>query len=133
MTQTTVLTDDVRQLFDGTNFAHVATLLPDGAPHSAPMWTTVEGDRIAIQTSPRSRKARNLDHDPRVAMSVVDSDNPLFVAHLRGLLAEVVTGDPAWTIIDRMSYKYLGMPYEPRADRVVMLIEPTHATAVRIG
>ncbi len=30
------LTDDVRALFEGANIAHVATVLPDGGPHSAP-------------------------------------------------------------------------------------------------
>jgi len=30
------LPEDVRRLFDGPNYAHLATVLPDGAPHSVP-------------------------------------------------------------------------------------------------
>ena len=40
------LPDDVKQLFDGPNFAHLATVMPDGSPQSAPVWVTREGDRI---------------------------------------------------------------------------------------
>jgi PPOX class probable F420-dependent enzyme len=127
------LTDDVRTLFDGPNFAHIATLLPDGAPHNAPMWTAIEDGRIVIMTSPESRKARNLDRDPRVAISIVDQSNPFVSASVRGRRTEVVTGDAAWTIIDRLANKYLGMDYPVRADRVVMLIEPDHATYFTAG
>lgn len=68
------LPNDVRALFSGTNYAHIATRLPDGSPHSVPIWVGVEGDRIAFLTSPESRKARNLEHDPRVSVSITDTD-----------------------------------------------------------
>jgi len=50
---------DVRALFEAPNYAHLATLLPGGGPHSVPVWTGVEDDKIAFLTSPNSRKARN--------------------------------------------------------------------------
>ena len=59
------LPEQVRRLIDGANHAHLATLLPDGAPHSVPLWVGLEEDRIALLTSPSSRKARNIDRDPR--------------------------------------------------------------------
>jgi PPOX class probable F420-dependent enzyme len=68
----TELPSDVRTLFDGPNYAHVATLLPDGAPHSVPVWVGLEGERIVFLTGPTSRKARNLERDPRNAISVTD-------------------------------------------------------------
>jgi nitroimidazol reductase NimA-like FMN-containing flavoprotein (pyridoxamine 5'-phosphate oxidase superfamily) len=64
----TELPADVRTLFDGPNYAHIATLLPDGAPHSVPVWVGLEGERIVFLTSPTSRKARNLERDPRIAV-----------------------------------------------------------------
>jgi PPOX class probable F420-dependent enzyme len=129
----TKLTDDVRSLFDGTNFAHIATLLPDGSPHSVPMWTAIEGDRIVIMTGPESRKARNLARDPRVAISIVDEGNMLISVHVRGRLAEVLDGEAAWTIIDRLANKYIGMDYPREQDRVVMFIEPEHAKYIKLG
>ncbi len=127
------LPEDVRRLFDGPNYAHLATVLPDGAPHSVPLWVGVEDDRIALLTSPSSRKARNLDRDPRVAISITDRDQPFAMAVVRGRVAERIDGDRAWTIIDRLSQKYLGQPYPLRADRVVFLIEPEHARAITYG
>ena len=58
--------EDVRPLLEGRNFAHVATLLPDGSPHSVPVWVGVENDRVVFFTQEGSRKARNVEQDPRV-------------------------------------------------------------------
>jgi PPOX class probable F420-dependent enzyme len=127
------LPDDVRTLFDAPNQAHVATLLPDGSPHSVPVWVGVEGDHIAFLTSPRSRKARNLDDDPRVAISLTDRDRPFVMATVRGRVVERVDGDEAWRIIDRISDKYTGGPYPLREDRVVFLVSPERTWAKSFG
>ncbi|GAA4958155.1 PPOX class F420-dependent oxidoreductase [Yinghuangia aomiensis] len=119
--------EDVRALVAGTNIAHLATLLPDGSPHSVPLWVGLEGDRIAFLTSPESRKARNVAKDPRVALSLLDAEQPTRMAHVRGRVVAVVDGDEGWAIIDRMAQKYLGMPYPLREDRVVYLVEVEHA------
>jgi PPOX class probable F420-dependent enzyme len=126
------LSADVRALFEGTNYAHVATVLPDGGPHSVPLWVGLEGDRIAFLTAPTSRKARNLERDPRVAISITAHDNPLQMAQVRGRVTERLEGDPAWVIIDRISRKYTGQPY-PRIERVVFLVEAEHARARTYG
>jgi PPOX class probable F420-dependent enzyme len=116
--------DDVRALVDAPNVAHIATVMPDGAPHCVPVWVGIEGERLAILTSPGSRKARNLERDPRVSISLSDAAQPNRMAHIRGRVCERVEGDRAWTIIDRMSQRYLGGPYPLREDRVVYLIDP---------
>ena len=43
---------------DGTPRAHLATVLPDGAPHSVPLWVDTHGDQVVIFAGPGSRKAR---------------------------------------------------------------------------
>jgi Pyridoxamine 5'-phosphate oxidase len=43
----TALPEDVHALFAGPNYAHVATLMPEGGPHSVPVWVGVEAGRIA--------------------------------------------------------------------------------------
>ena len=123
------LPDDVRALLHAPNLAHIATVLPDGGPHTVPVWVGVEGDRIAFLTSPGSRKARNLERDPRVAFSVTDRERPNVMAHVRGHVAEQLDGDAAWEIIDRLSERYIGRPYPLRTDRVVFLVEPDRAWA----
>jgi PPOX class probable F420-dependent enzyme len=117
----------IPELFEGANIAHVATLMPDGSPHSVPMWVGVEGDAIAFLCSPGSRKARNLDRDDRVAISITAHDNPWVMATVRGRVRERVEGDAAWEIIDRIAHKYIGGPYPMREDRVVYLVAPERA------
>ena len=129
----TELTADVRTLFDGPNYAHIATTMPDGGPHSVPLWVGIEGDRIAFLTAPSSRKARNLDNDPRVAISITAHDQPFSMALVRGRVVERLEGDAAWTVIDRISHKYTGQPYPLRTDRVVFLVEPERAWAQAYG
>jgi PPOX class probable F420-dependent enzyme len=123
----------VRTLLDGANVVHLATLLPDGSPHSVPVWIGVEGDRLAILTSPRSRKARNIDRDPRVAISVTDAANPFSAAWLRGRVVDRVEDDRAWEIIDRISTSYTGGPYQERTDRIVLLIDIEHSSGQAFG
>lgn len=127
------LPEDVRVLFAGPNVGHVATLLPDGAPHTVPVWVDLEGERIAFLTSPRSRKGRNLERDPRVAISITDHGNPFAMAQVRGRVVGRLDGDPGWAVIDRISHKYIGQPYPLRTDRVVFLVEPERALAQAFG
>lgn len=117
------LPDDVRELLEGRNFGHVATVLPDGSPHSVAVWIGVEGDHVVFFTQPGSRKARNLARDPRVAISVVDLENPYRGADVRGRVARTVEGDEALEIIDRLALKYTGQPF-PMRRGVVFLVEP---------
>jgi PPOX class probable F420-dependent enzyme len=121
-----MLDPDVRRLLDTTSLAHLATVLPDGSPHSVPLWIGTHGDRIAFLTGPGSRKARNLRQDPRVALSLVDPDNPFQPVVVRGRVVEWVDGDAGWEIVDEISRKYTGGPYPRDQERVVALIEPEH-------
>jgi PPOX class probable F420-dependent enzyme len=121
---TMMLTPEVRRILDGTPIAHLATVLPDGAPHSVPVWIGTDGDHIVVLTGPNSRKARNLRRDPRVALSLAPADNPFVPVIIRGKVVEWVDGDAGWEIVDRIATKYIGGPYTRDQDRVVALIEP---------
>jgi PPOX class probable F420-dependent enzyme len=121
---TTMLDPDVRRVLDGTPVAHLASVLPDGAPHAVPVWIGTEGDHVVVLTGPDSRKARNLRRDPRVALSLTPVGNPLQPVIVRGRVVEWIEGDAAWEIIDRIAEKYIGGPYARGEERVVALIEP---------
>ena len=97
---------EVRELLEARNFAHLATTLPDGSPHSVPVWIGVEGDHVVFFTQPGSRKARNLERNPRVAISLVDLENPYRSAQLRSRVVGTVEGEEALEIIDRLAVKY---------------------------
>ena len=119
-----MLDPDVRRALDTTALAHLATVLPDGAPHVVPVWIGVHDDRIVFFTGPRSRKARNLHRDPRVAVSLTAPDNPFEPVLVRGRVREWIDGDEGWRIIDALSAKYVGRPYPRDQERVAAVIEP---------
>jgi PPOX class probable F420-dependent enzyme len=124
-----VLNPDVRRALDGTPVAHLATVLPDGSPHTVPLWVDTHGDRVVFLTGPDSRKARNLRRDPRVALSLTAAGNPFLPVIVRGRVVEWLDGDEAWEIIDRIAMKYTGQPYPRDQERVVAVIEPDRQTA----
>ena len=105
---------------------HLATVLPDGSPHSIPLWAILEYGRIAFFTQSTSRKARNLAADRRIALSCVDGDNPYRNAQIRGRVVEVVEGEPALNVIDRISQHYIGKPF-PMRSGTIYWIEPETA------
>jgi PPOX class probable F420-dependent enzyme len=122
----TSLPPAVQALLTGPNYAHLATLLPDGSPHSVPLWVDVEGERVAFLTGPGSRKARNIARDPRVAISVTAFEQPFIMATIRGRVTGRLEGDNAWKVIDRIATVYTGGPYGRGEDRTVFLVEPEH-------
>ncbi|MFN8132866.1 MAG: PPOX class F420-dependent oxidoreductase [Solirubrobacteraceae bacterium] len=113
---------DVRALLEAPNFVHVATLMPDGSPHSVAVWAGLEAGRPYFFTQPASQKARNLGRDPRIAMSVVDRENPYRTGRLRGRVGDTVEGEAALALIDRLSRAYTGQDF-PMRSGVVFLID----------
>jgi hypothetical protein len=51
-----MLNPDVRSVLDGASPAHLASILPDGAPHSVPVWIGTDGDHVAVLTGPDSAR-----------------------------------------------------------------------------
>ncbi len=123
-----MLEPDVRRVLDGNSIAHLATVLPDGSPHTVPLWIGTHGDQVVFLTGPGSRKARNLRRDPRMALSIAPVDDPFQPVIIRGRVVEWLEGDVAWEIIDQLSRKYTGAPYSREQERVVVVIEPERQT-----
>ena len=118
------LSPELRALLEEPNFVHLATLMPDGSPQSAPVWVAVEGDHILVGTGEGSLKAKNTKREPRVSLSVVAMDNPYREAQLRGRVVER-RPDRDFAVMDRISRKYTGAAFPMRANpdqRVVLVI-----------
>ena len=118
------LNPELKALVDRPNFAHLSTLLPDGSPQNTPVWIGRDGDRLVVCTGEQSLKARNTHRDPRVAVSIVDHDNPYEEAQLRGRVVEW-RPDPELKVMDPISHKYTGKPFpfrDPKG-RVALMIE----------
>ena len=103
------LTDKVRTLFDGKNFAVLSTLEPDGKPHSTVVWVKRDGDDILFALPKSRRKTANLNRDPRAAVVIFDASHPYESAQVQGTAS--IEDDPDGVLIDELSHKYTGGPY----------------------
>ena len=121
------LSENVKKLFLEPNFAHLATIMPDGSPQVTPVWVEMEGDRIAVNTAEGRIKPRNVRRDPRVAISIVRQENPYQAAYIRGRVVEL-RHEGADESIDRLAKKYIGedrYPWRaPGEQRLILIIEP---------
>lgn len=121
-----MISAELHTILDSTPVAHLATILPDGAPHSVPVWIGAVGERVAMMTGPGSVKARNLHRDPRLAISLTRPDDPFRSVVLHGRVAERLEGPEAWAVVDALAAKYIGGPYPRDAERIALLIELDH-------
>lgn len=123
-----MLDPKVREVLDGTPTAHLATVLPDGSPHVVPLWIGTHGDHVMFFTGPGARKARNIERDPRVAISTTPPDDPYTPVLVRGRVVEVRDGEAGWALVDEIARKYTGADYPRDPERVAFLVEPEHQT-----
>ena len=124
------LTEKDREIFGGKSFAHLVTLMPDGSPHASPVWVDLEGDTILINAAEGRVKTKNIRRDPRVAISILDSNQPYgAVVLVRGTVKEV-THEGADDHIDKLAKKYIDKDKYPwrseTEQRVIFKIEPQH-------
>jgi PPOX class probable F420-dependent enzyme len=118
------LDPDLKTLADGKNFAALTTLMADGQPQTQIMWVGADDDHVLINTEVGRQKFRNVEHDPRVTVTVFNADNAYQYAEARGRVVEKITGPDARTHIDELSHKYLGTDYAGTitTERVVLKI-----------
>jgi PPOX class probable F420-dependent enzyme len=101
----------VRRFLEGTSpplLASVATVRADGRPHVVPVWYGLEGDALDVWTTDERAWVRNLQRDPRVAVSVHEAEAPFRAVILSGS-AEVVTADSEDVMrrIERITERYV--------------------------
>jgi PPOX class probable F420-dependent enzyme len=122
------LAEPVRKLLEEPNIGTLATLMPDGSPQVTAVWVDTDGEHVIVNTAQGRQKPRNLERDPRVAISVVDRNNPYRQAAIRGRVVQV-TEEGAEPHIDQLAKKYLGKdqyPFrQPGERRVLVKIAPT--------
>jgi len=109
-------------------FAHLATLMPDGSPQVTPVWFDYKDGLIRVNSARGRTKSRNMREGSRVALAIMDPDNPYRYIQVRGRVRRV-TEEGASPHIDSLARKYLGQekyPYaQPGEIRVIFEIEPT--------
>ena len=105
-----VLAERARELIESGALAHLVTLNPDGSPQVTCVWVGLEGDELVSGHLRRQQKLRNIERDPRVALSLEGTG----VSH--GALREYlvihgrarVTEGGAPELLQRLAHVYLG-------------------------
>lgn len=113
-------------LFQKKAFGALTTLMADGSPQTTPVWIDFQEGKVWVNTAVGRQKDVNVRRDPRVAMAIVDPDNPYRYVEVRGRVV-AITQDGADAHIDAMAGKYLGKdkyPFrQPDEQRVIYKIE----------
>lgn len=129
-----MLTDDQLALLadDTKAFGHVATIGPDGEPHTTPVWVTTDGEHLLFSLTTNRQKYRNLERDPRVAVSLTDPDDPYTHLEVRGRVKMEM--DPNNDLIDELARKYTehdSYPWhQPGDQRVIVRVHVEHTTGL---
>ncbi|MGK2956443.1 MAG: PPOX class F420-dependent oxidoreductase [Solirubrobacterales bacterium] len=122
--------DDAVHLLEGQHFAHVATLKEDGSPQVTPVWVGHEGDLVTFNTAKGRLKEKNLKRDPRVAISILDAENPYVPLVIQGTVVEM-TEEGADDDVDALAKRYLDAdtyPFrQPGEERIIVKVEPDKA------
>ena len=120
--------EQYHDFFEKATFAHVTTMLPDGRPHTTPVWVDYDanGDRLLVNTERHRRKAKNVDRDPTVSVSMTDPNDPYRFLSVTGEVDDVTT-EGAREHIDELAGRYMGEDEYPQpieSERVVLRIRP---------
>ena len=83
-----VIPNKYRDLFDKKIFAGLVTLMPDGSPQVTPVWIDFDGEHVLFNTAAGRQKDKNPQRDGRVALMLVDPENPYRYLEVRGQVAE---------------------------------------------
>jgi PPOX class probable F420-dependent enzyme len=106
-------------------FAHLATVRPDGSPTTQVMWYAWDGERIRMTHTKTRQKYRNLEADPRVALSIADPDNQYRFIEIRGVVEKIEDDDAEAGFYKGLQQRYgMDYPIPDAAVRVILTIRP---------
>jgi PPOX class probable F420-dependent enzyme len=130
-TRADVIPTGFADLLESKALANVATIGPGGEPQVNPVWFDWDGTYVYFSQTTTRQKYHNVQRDPRIALSIVDPENPYRYLEVRGSVARI-DPDPNKAFIDKMAQKYLGVEHypwnRPQDERVVVVVEPEHTT-----
>jgi len=101
----------------------LATVRPDGSPHVMPVIGMWLDDALYFITGEKTRKGRNLSHEPRCVITVSSTTLPSLDLIIEGVAARLTDEDSLRRVTS--AYRRLGWPLELRDGRVVGPNAPT--------
>jgi PPOX class probable F420-dependent enzyme len=126
------LPSELDEFLTQPNPSVIASLRPDGSPHTAATWYLGENGRVVVNMDEGRKRLEYLRADPRVSITVLGKDSWYHHVTLRGRVVSLEKDDDC-EAIDRISRHYTGEPYSQR-DRArytaVIEVEAYHSWAV---
>ena len=102
----TLTQEEIDEFLDVPHVAQLATIRPDGRPHLAPVWYIREGTQVKVMTFESSVKVRNIELNPKVALSVATDGHPYRYVILEG--DAIVTKENLEQEVERLCVHYEG-------------------------
>lgn len=125
--------DQFRDLLTKKAFASLATVMADGSPQVTPVWFDFDGTHLRVNSAKGRVKDRNMRRNGRVALAILDPENPYRHMAIRGRVEEI-TEAGADAHIDSLSKKYLGKDRYPNRRpgevRVIYRIRPERVSTM---
>jgi PPOX class probable F420-dependent enzyme len=104
---------EVDEFLAKPNAAVVATIRPDGSPHTAATWYDWDDGRVLLNMDASRIRLGYMRRDPRVSLTAIDLPQWYRQVTLMGRIVEI-TDDPDLEDIDRLARRYTGRPYRDR-------------------
>jgi PPOX class probable F420-dependent enzyme len=127
------LPGDLLALLSEPSLCYLSTLMPDGSPQLTQTWVDTDGEHVLINSVAGFQKIRNIERDPRVALTVTDAQRTARYFAVRGRVVDV-TADGAADHIEKLAQRYLGAPYPwyggRDQQRLLITIEATKVSGV---
>ena len=130
-----VIPESYLDLLQAITIAHVATIGPKGEPQVSPVWFVWDGTFIRFSMNKIRQKHRNLEREPRIALSIVDPTNTYRAIEIRGRVR--IENDANYHFFNAVvTKKYLGLEYNdkhpnphllPGEERIIVVVEPERA------
>ena len=115
------------QLFQQKNLVFISTINSDGSPQLTPVWGDYDGEHVLVNTAEGRLKHKNVLRDPRVAISVVDHNNPLNMTTIKGKVIEIIP-DYDYVHANKLTKQYMGIdeyPFKRDGEkRIIFKIKP---------
>jgi PPOX class probable F420-dependent enzyme len=100
------LTERQRKFVSAPRIGRLASTMPDGSPHIAPIWYRFEDGAFLVLTDRASRKHRNVERDPRVVLCIDEEKPPYHTVIVRGTVEVAVSPGREWR--EALAVHYLG-------------------------
>lgn len=128
-----VIADNFKDLLERPIVVAFATINPDGQPQVTPVWASLEGDQVWINSAVGRRKDLNVRANPKVTVMSLDPQAPFHWVEIRGEVVEFDESDAALAHINKLSGLYAGnddyYSFNPEGrgqeQRVIYKIRPT--------